>query len=405
MVLDFTTIGEEKKKLLLMKGVVSEPTGGYTCLVTKTAFFMKNRVEENGLKMHSYKNEHLILDRDGEVVAWVLVVGNVAFTSLVARHLCSDIASYVVVAVNENSNYFYITTSTKGAMISKLTSLHPSEWCQRVATTVNTTLEGAVVNLENDKIEYGAGRFFSQTATTTLRGVLANCKTTTIKFSRARSPKAYFPFLKEVGDTGEEMDCFTALVNATNQSRSRCEPDAQWYYTSTQREFNAVLLMQGYTPHYRSCMYLPLASLGEDWSAAAIGSKESFYKNVVEALTTKEEEEAEDDDSEFKASFCEGFDEGVRFYFQLDSEGLIKKRFYTFEGPEGVVSSNHYNVAQLPCSIDGKLVKPTTYKLGKLVSVYSNRAKSATRLDMVSKLDVGKFKQLMNQMNEYDHTN
>lgn len=105
-------------------------------------------------------------------------------------------------------------------------------------------------------------------------------------------------------------------------------------YPTTQKQFNALCLMQAYTNAFSSCQYLPLHEMSLDDVKAYVNN---YFINKSLSLIIENSEYFDDQDLDF----CTGY---IDRFFTLDDKGFVNKRFSIYRTKEGDISiDNFYN--------------------------------------------------------------
>lgn len=140
-----------------------------------------------------------------------------------------------------------------------------------------------------------------------------------------------------------QFDCIRAnvewLTNVLNFSdNSKLTED--WYYPVTQTQYNALCLMQSYTPHFRSCQYLSLHHLSKLALVRLYMHLEEDNNNGMQdtlAMLSDSGMYQFKQATDFANGLCDRF-------FQLDDDGYVNKRFSVYYDDNGKVSiDNFYN--------------------------------------------------------------
>lgn len=331
----------------------------------------------------SLKSNHVILSEDGNTRSTVVVRNGVAVTNHHGVKLCHTLASKVV-AVNESNDNddarAYLVADTTHNLAKKLTTSSSFSYL--------TSMKKAL-KVVNPRFGWGGGKKNDDTkvvdasAVSYLRSVLINCKQVLISFGKVRSTKEYFKMLSVAAEypTGLALN-YPLIISAAQRLANHNEPDALWYYTGSQKEFNALVLMQGYTKHFSSCQYIELHAVDAEKQRRLVLNKQLIKDTAF--------------GDDYCNDQCDDFGKGVTFYFQLDAEGLVKKRFFTYTIDGVEVSSNHYNVAPLPLTIDGKPeVKPRNGSSARGYGVFQNRPVVSSNFDLCGELTEESFRLMM----------
>jgi len=164
-----------------------------------------------------------------------------------------------------------------------------------------------------------------------LSAILKGCEQVTVETLAIKPPRD----LVFRGDYSEmNIDLFVRRY--TEQAGQQViKGSTKLYYTpTTERQYNALCLMQAFTPHFRSCQYLPL---------------QSFTVEDVEAFLNGDDSGISDFFSMFDylpLQHLDFEDKSTLRYFTLDSEGYVKSRFHLFYDVSLLhyVANNYYNM-------------------------------------------------------------
>lgn len=224
-----------------------------------------------------------------------------------------------------------------------------------------------------------------------LRTILANCPKARIEWvnaPRVRELRHYTHVPRNV----PECVTFLRLLRYLRCTAGSKNEGGEWYYTSNQREYNALVMMQSYSPDISSCQYFPVHALSSEEARAIVENYSTFKPLLPKCKDSLEEGKMET----FLVNQWRGFEKGVKYYFQLGGHGLISKRFYVF-GDERKISNNFYHVTGRPCTItygDGSVavVRPFQGDCPGALPVYMNDALiEATLPDELTEASVRKY--------------
>ena len=185
-----------------------------------------------------------------------------------------------------------------------------------------------------------------------------------------------------------QFDCIRAnvewLTNVLNFSDNN-KLTEDWYYPVTQTQYNALCLMQSYTPHFRSCQYLNLHHLSKLELVRLYMHLEEENNNGMQGTLVMLS-----DNSMYELRQATDFANGVcdRF-FQLDDVGYVNKRFAVYYDDNGKVSiDNFYNTRPTADLIIGNTEVSTDENFSTLwykYESYKNHDNRALRVAKVMK--------------------